>query len=289
MSLVGPRPERMAYVQHFSPEIYRYSDRHRVKSGLTGWAQINGLRGSTSLADRVEWDNHYIENWSLWMDFKIAMKTLPAVLRARSLPKTSETQVTMLTRTTHVVIAGLACSAVLGLGGSALAQTTTPSAASTPSGTSTQRPPPRGAHDFHARAEHPAPSPSETSSAPNEYVESVPTATGQEQVTERSTPSSSSSGSSGEAQQQSATTQEDPPVSTSPASPDAPKRAHKKRVVTGSSGGRAASPTTPQCPLGRRRRRPRRLPRAGELRPLPAAGGDVPGHRRLDDRGRRSA
>jgi exopolysaccharide biosynthesis polyprenyl glycosylphosphotransferase len=87
MSLVGPRPERVAYVQHFSPEIYRYSDRHRVKSGLTGWAQINGLRGSTSLADRVEWDNHYIENWSLWMDFKIAMKTLPAVLRARSLPQ----------------------------------------------------------------------------------------------------------------------------------------------------------------------------------------------------------
>jgi exopolysaccharide biosynthesis polyprenyl glycosylphosphotransferase len=87
MSLVGPRPERTAYVQHFSPEIYRYSDRHRVKSGLTGWAQINGLRGSTSLADRVEWDNHYIENWSLWMDFKIAMKTLPAVLRARSLPQ----------------------------------------------------------------------------------------------------------------------------------------------------------------------------------------------------------
>jgi exopolysaccharide biosynthesis polyprenyl glycosylphosphotransferase len=87
MSLVGPRPERVAYVQHFTPEIYRYSDRHRVKSGLTGWAQIHGLRGATSLADRVEWDNHYIENWSLWMDFKIAMKTLPAVLRARNAPQ----------------------------------------------------------------------------------------------------------------------------------------------------------------------------------------------------------
>ena len=83
----APARSATAYVQHFSPEIYRYSDRHRVKSGLTGWAQINGLRGSTSLADRVEWDNHYIENWSLWMDFKIAMKTLPAVLRARSLPQ----------------------------------------------------------------------------------------------------------------------------------------------------------------------------------------------------------
>ena len=82
MSLIGPRPERAAYVRQFSPDIYRYTDRHRVKSGLTGWAQIHGLRGATSLADRVEWDNHYIENWSLWMDLKIAMRTVPAVLRA---------------------------------------------------------------------------------------------------------------------------------------------------------------------------------------------------------------
>ena len=81
MSLIGPRPERTAYVRQFSPDIYRYPERHRVKSGLTGWSQVNGLRGSTSLADRVEWDNHYIENWSLWMDFKILMRTLPAVFR----------------------------------------------------------------------------------------------------------------------------------------------------------------------------------------------------------------
>ena len=64
MSLVGPRPERVQYVEQFEDAIYRYPDRHRVKSGLTGWAQVNGLRGETSLADRIEWDNFYIENWS---------------------------------------------------------------------------------------------------------------------------------------------------------------------------------------------------------------------------------
>jgi exopolysaccharide biosynthesis polyprenyl glycosylphosphotransferase len=81
MSLIGPRPERTTYVQQFGPQIYRYAERHRVKSGLTGWAQVHGLRGSTSLADRVEWDNHYIENWTLWMDVKIALRTVPAVFR----------------------------------------------------------------------------------------------------------------------------------------------------------------------------------------------------------------
>jgi lipopolysaccharide/colanic/teichoic acid biosynthesis glycosyltransferase len=81
MSLIGPRPELPIYVREFNPAIYRYPDRARVKSGLTGWAQINGLRGSTSVVDRVEWDNHYIENWSLWMDVKIALRTVPAVFR----------------------------------------------------------------------------------------------------------------------------------------------------------------------------------------------------------------
>ena len=60
--------------------VYRYGDRHRVKSGITGWAQVNGLRGKTSLSDRVEWDNYYIENWSLWLDVKILLMTLWAVL-----------------------------------------------------------------------------------------------------------------------------------------------------------------------------------------------------------------
>jgi len=81
MSLVGPRPERVGYVEQFENRLYRYQDRHRVKSGLTGWAQINGLRGKTSLRDRVEWDNHYIENWSPWLDMKILMLTVRAVVR----------------------------------------------------------------------------------------------------------------------------------------------------------------------------------------------------------------
>jgi exopolysaccharide biosynthesis polyprenyl glycosylphosphotransferase len=82
MSLVGPRPERTHYVNLFEQSVYRYGDRHRVKSGITGWAQVNGLRGKTSLADRVEWDNYYIENWSLWLDLKIALRTALAVLRS---------------------------------------------------------------------------------------------------------------------------------------------------------------------------------------------------------------
>ena len=79
MSLIGPRPERSEYVELFESRVYRYNDRHRVKSGITGWAQIHGLRGKTSLSDRVEWDNYYIENWSLWLDFKIALRTVTAV------------------------------------------------------------------------------------------------------------------------------------------------------------------------------------------------------------------
>jgi exopolysaccharide biosynthesis polyprenyl glycosylphosphotransferase len=81
MSLVGPRPERPEFVGLFEQSVYRYSDRHRVKAGITGWAQVNGLRGKTSLTDRVEWDNHYIENWSLWLDLKIALMTAFTVVR----------------------------------------------------------------------------------------------------------------------------------------------------------------------------------------------------------------
>ena len=79
MSLVGPRPERPEFVERFDRSVYRYGDRHRVKSGITGWAQANGLRGNTSLADRVEWDNYYIENFSLWLDLKIMVLTVAAV------------------------------------------------------------------------------------------------------------------------------------------------------------------------------------------------------------------
>ena len=83
MSLVGPRPERVGYVRRFEQSIYRYSERHRVKSGITGWAQVNGLRGKTSLSDRVEWDNYYIENWSFWLDVKIVLMTIACVLRGQ--------------------------------------------------------------------------------------------------------------------------------------------------------------------------------------------------------------
>jgi exopolysaccharide biosynthesis polyprenyl glycosylphosphotransferase len=83
MSLIGPRPERATAARRFEGDVHRYGDRHRVKSGLTGWAQVNGLRGRTPLADRVEWDNHYIENWSPWLDFKILVRTLGRVLRGQ--------------------------------------------------------------------------------------------------------------------------------------------------------------------------------------------------------------
>jgi exopolysaccharide biosynthesis polyprenyl glycosylphosphotransferase len=83
MSLVGPRPERPELVEHFEERIHRYDERHRVKAGITGWAQVHGLRGNTSLSDRVEWDNYYIENWSLWLDVKIVLMTFSAVLHHR--------------------------------------------------------------------------------------------------------------------------------------------------------------------------------------------------------------
>jgi len=82
MSLIGPRPERPEFVDLFEESVYRYGDRHRVKSGITGWAQVHGLRGKTSLSDRVEWDNYYIENWSLWLDLKVLLLTFLAVTRS---------------------------------------------------------------------------------------------------------------------------------------------------------------------------------------------------------------
>ncbi len=81
MSLVGPRPERPEFVELFRHDIRRYGDRHRVKSGITGWAQVHGLRGQTSLAERVEWDNYYIAHWSLGLDLKILALTVVALFR----------------------------------------------------------------------------------------------------------------------------------------------------------------------------------------------------------------
>ena len=82
MSLVGPRPERPYFVDEFTQKFPRYMARHRVPAGLTGTAQVHGLRGDTSIADRARFDNYYIENWSLWEDVKILLRTVSQVLRA---------------------------------------------------------------------------------------------------------------------------------------------------------------------------------------------------------------
>ena len=83
MTLVGPRPERPHFVEQFSEQYDRYSYRHRVQVGLTGLAQVSGLRGDTSIADRARYDNYYIENWSLWLDVKIIIRTFFEVVFAR--------------------------------------------------------------------------------------------------------------------------------------------------------------------------------------------------------------
>jgi exopolysaccharide biosynthesis polyprenyl glycosylphosphotransferase len=81
MSIIGPRPERPEFVELFRNDIVRYGDRHRVKSGITGWAQVHGLRGQTSLLERVEWDNYYIAHWSLGLDLKVLVLTVRALFR----------------------------------------------------------------------------------------------------------------------------------------------------------------------------------------------------------------
>ncbi len=81
MSIVGPRPERPHFVEQFKSRYYHYMRRHSVKSGITGWAQIQGLRGDTSIQKRVELDIFYIENWSIWLDVSIALRTIPSMLK----------------------------------------------------------------------------------------------------------------------------------------------------------------------------------------------------------------
>ncbi|MEW1864538.1 sugar transferase [Streptomyces sp. NPDC088194] len=81
MSMVGPRPERPFYVQKFSAELPGYQDRHRMPAGITGLAQVNGLRGDTSIPDRARFDNHYIESWSLWQDVAILVRTATSLFR----------------------------------------------------------------------------------------------------------------------------------------------------------------------------------------------------------------
>ena len=80
MSIVGPRPERPFFVEQFKKEVPRYLERHRVKTGMTGWAQVNGMRGrEATIADRTKYDIYYVENWSLVFDLKIIFKTIRAV------------------------------------------------------------------------------------------------------------------------------------------------------------------------------------------------------------------
>jgi exopolysaccharide biosynthesis polyprenyl glycosylphosphotransferase len=82
MSLVGPRPERPHFVKHFRENIPRYMARHKIKSGMTGWAQVNGLRGNTSIEERTKYDLYYVENWSLGFDIKILFMSLFALKNA---------------------------------------------------------------------------------------------------------------------------------------------------------------------------------------------------------------
>jgi exopolysaccharide biosynthesis polyprenyl glycosylphosphotransferase len=81
MSLVGPRPEECTYAAQFADSVYGYRDRHRLAVGLTGWAQVHGLRGETSIEERARFDNSYIEHWSLWRDVVILLRTVAAVQR----------------------------------------------------------------------------------------------------------------------------------------------------------------------------------------------------------------
>lgn len=83
MSIVGPRPERPEFVERFKQEIPGYMQKHLVKAGITGWAQVNDLRGHTDLQERIRYDLYYIENWSIWFDLRIIALTLFHVFRSR--------------------------------------------------------------------------------------------------------------------------------------------------------------------------------------------------------------
>jgi exopolysaccharide biosynthesis polyprenyl glycosylphosphotransferase len=84
MSLVGPRPERPEFVREFKEKFPQYMLRHRVRAGMTGWAQVHGWRGNTSVTKRIEYDLYYIENWSLSLDIKILWMTLRHGLKHRN-------------------------------------------------------------------------------------------------------------------------------------------------------------------------------------------------------------
>jgi putative colanic acid biosynthesis UDP-glucose lipid carrier transferase len=83
MSIVGPRPERPEFVERFKQEVPRYMQKHLVKAGITGWAQVNDFRGNTDLSERIRYDLYYIENWSIWFDLRIIALTLVHIFRSR--------------------------------------------------------------------------------------------------------------------------------------------------------------------------------------------------------------
>lgn len=84
MSLIGPRPERPYFVNQFKETVPKYMIKHHVKPGMTGWAQINGYRGNTSIVKRIEYDIYYVENWSIFLDLKIFAKTIPTLLNDKN-------------------------------------------------------------------------------------------------------------------------------------------------------------------------------------------------------------
>ena len=84
MSLVGPRPERPIFVDEFRKKVPGYMLRHKVKAGITGWAQVNGWRGNTSIEKRIEFDLFYIQNWSVWLDLRIIGRTVYEVLFSKN-------------------------------------------------------------------------------------------------------------------------------------------------------------------------------------------------------------
>ena len=84
MSLVGPRPERPQFVEQFRSQIPGYMQKHLVKAGITGWAQVNDLRGDSDLGQRIQYDLFYIDNWSLWFDLRILFLTLWHILTSRN-------------------------------------------------------------------------------------------------------------------------------------------------------------------------------------------------------------
>lgn len=91
MSLVGPRPERPVFAQRFDEEVAGYRHRYRAPAGITGWAQVNGLRGDTSIAERARFDNYYIENWSPWRDLVTLARTVGQLMGGEERPRTAAT------------------------------------------------------------------------------------------------------------------------------------------------------------------------------------------------------